>query len=244
MDYFDFQRPTQSAPCADDECACPKDPIEVGTGYLYVSNKVIRDRRNDANGDGEVPLLVCKAALRQRDLDSVVAAEDAAHWWKTGRIAMRATPRRELKFKDFLGTTLVQAKQKARDDLGSDLIGTDVARDVQPMTMTGQGPTVEEANQVALERVAKEGFDIEEPKIIQEGQRGEVEVEAFGESDARRVVRGQALRGAQLISIENKREPKNGVMGIGKKPAPERCKAGTQNDTDIHVPSRRNDAFL
>ncbi len=219
MEYFSFDRPTGTATCSDADCSCPRDPIGAGSGFLFVSNQVVRHRRQESkNGNSAVPILLCRDAARRRDLDLEVAAQDAAHWWETGSVALRATPRRELKFKEFSGTSIEEAQRLAREDLGDELLGADVAKDVREMSSTAQARSADDAVAIATKRVPQAAFDVQPAKIIQEGQKGEVEVTVADESDARSAWRRDALRGAQLDDLQCTREPKRGFVGLGKAP--------------------------
>jgi hypothetical protein len=180
---------------------------------------VVRHRRQEArNGDSAVPILLCKEAARRRDLDLEVAAQDAAHWWETGSVALRATPRRELKFKEFVGKSIDEAQRLAREALGDELLGADVAKDVREMSSTAQARSADEAVKTATKRVPEGAFDIQSAKIIQEGQTGAAEVTVADESDARSAWRREAPRGAQLDDIRCTQEPKRGFVGLGRAP--------------------------
>jgi hypothetical protein len=39
------------------------------------------------------PILVCEEGARKRDLDLAVASRDAQHWWATGKVPFRPSPR-------------------------------------------------------------------------------------------------------------------------------------------------------
>ena len=96
--------------------------IPRGEGYLYISRSVVANRqhhrtesdaqslisrRNDQiRGElpgftGRVvgqqgrfaPILCCREGAERRELDLQVAAKDAAFWWETGLVPLRATPR-------------------------------------------------------------------------------------------------------------------------------------------------------
>jgi hypothetical protein len=217
VEYFSFPKPAEPAVCADVECPCPKEPLQNGSGYLYVSPQVITERRRNPESDIQIaPLLLCREAARKRDLDLKVAAEDASHWWNTGSVAMRASPRRELKFQDFEGLTVEEAKARAKEVLGADLIGIDVLRDVQDASFAAQGDTEAEALEAARARVPAQAFDVQEPAIIQQGGEGGVEISGFEESEARRSWRRKAPRGSDLVSFNIVRPPKKGLVGIGK----------------------------
>jgi hypothetical protein len=218
VEYFSFATPSGTVTCGDGECTCSKDPIPSGTGYLYVSNLIVREHRDNGGKIKTQPVLLCREAAKRRDLDLEVAAEDAAHWWGTGSVPLRATPRRELKFKEFLGATVEDAIQKARDGIKGDLLGTDTVRDVREASASAQGKTAQEALAAVANRLPAEAFAARPAALIQEGQSGEIEIEALDESAARREWRRKAPRGATLTGLTCTQPPKNGIMGVGKKP--------------------------
>lgn len=218
MEYFDFAAPTGTVTCEDTECACPKEPIPSGEGYLFISNRAISGRRNGSAATAPPPLLICQEAARRRDLNIEVARQDAVHWWETGSVAMRATPRRELKFEEFKGTSAEDAKRRAAEALGGDLIGTELVTDVRDGAATAQGATPEQAKTAVSQRLPADSFDPGPATIIQEGATGEVEVTDHEESDAKRSWRQSAPRGATLRSLDCVHQPKSGFAGIGRKP--------------------------
>jgi hypothetical protein len=106
-----------SALCSDDECPCgyPGATINRGEGYIYVSQEVV-DFRRDCLTEAEAqvkiqrlsdqmgsyivagagvfaPILMCEQGARKRGLDMKVAAADAKHWWQTGKVPLRVTPK-------------------------------------------------------------------------------------------------------------------------------------------------------
>ena len=218
MEYFSFASPSGTTACADAECSCPKEPLAAGSGYLYVSNQVVRQRRQEPAASSAVPILLCREAARRRDLDLQVAAEDAAHWWETGAVALRASPRRELKFQEFAGTSIEEAERAAREAIGDELLGTDVVNDVREASATAQGRSPDEAVATVMTRIPEKAFDVRPAEIIQEGQTGEVEVTEADESEARRSWRRKGPRGAQLEDLKCKQAPKQGFAGLGKRP--------------------------
>ena len=128
-----------------------------------------------------------------------------------------ARKQKELKFEDFLGETVEQAEANARASLGEGLLGIDVVRDVQDKSTSAQGSAAEETMKLAAERAPKEAFAHHEPTIIQEGQKGTVEVNEFEEFEAKKSWRKGAPRGAQMDRIECTSAPKSGMLGLGKK---------------------------
>lgn len=218
MEYFTFDRTSETLTCADAECECGKSAIAEGEGYLYVSPGAVRAHSPDGSGSDE-PLLICEIAARRRDLDLETAAEDAAHWWKTGSAPLRATPRRGLKFKEFKGKTPEEATALAEAAFAEGkLMGVKMIKEVQARTGSGQGATAEEALKRVRDRVPGDAFDVGEARIVQEGASGTLEVEAASELDAKSVLRTKAPRGAQVGSLDCKLPPKNGFLGMGKVP--------------------------
>jgi len=218
VQYFSFPSPSGQTTCSDAECPCSKEPLNADSAFLYISSQVVTELRRDPETANAKPMVLCRDAARRRDLDLSTAAADAAHWWNTGSVAMRASPRRELKFKEFHGTTIEAAKESAEKELGADLIGTDVVRDVQETKATAQGATADAAHAAVIERLSPLAFAVQATQIIQEGGRGQVEAIEFDESDARRAWRREAPRGAELVKLETVSLPKKGIAGLGKKP--------------------------
>lgn len=218
MEYFTFDRSSDTLTCADAECECGKSTIPEGGGYLYVSPGAVRAHSPDGSGSDE-PLLICEVAARRRDLDMETASEDAAHWWKTGSAPLRATPRRGLKFKEFKGKTPEEAKALADAAFEpGKLMGVKMIKEVQARTGSGQGATAQEALKRVRDRVPEDAFDIGEPRIVQEGASGTLEIEASSELDAKSVLRTKAPRGAQVDGLDCKIPAKNGFLGMGKVP--------------------------
>ncbi|MBC7188118.1 MAG: hypothetical protein H5U38_13920 [Calditrichaeota bacterium] len=102
--------------CSDDACPCgiPGAVIPRGKGYVYVSEQVVEFRKDCLTeeearlkiqrlqdemgamifaGSGVfAPILMCEQGARKRGIDLEVAAKDAAYWWETGLVPLRATP--------------------------------------------------------------------------------------------------------------------------------------------------------
>jgi len=117
--YMELPRPDgDHGLCSDDECPCDPlgVPIPCGEGYIYISHHVV-DFRKDCltvreahnkvqrlvNGMGGgaytassgvfAPILVCEKGAKKRGLNLEIAAADAHHWWKTGLVPLRPTPK-------------------------------------------------------------------------------------------------------------------------------------------------------
>jgi len=118
MDYFECDVPSGDGRCSDNSCPCPEVIIPRGTGYLYIEQRLVYFRhqyptlesarramqqeheQQRANLGGGVtgfyrlgPILVCEQGAKLREIDLEVAAADAKHWWETGQVPLRATPR-------------------------------------------------------------------------------------------------------------------------------------------------------
>lgn len=117
MKYFEQQRPLGGGLCSYPSCPCDDVTIARGEGYLYITDECV-DFRSDAltmeaaeaklrnieersntiiiPGAGVFsPILVCGEGARLLELDLDIAAADAAHWWKTGDVPLRPTPRKK-----------------------------------------------------------------------------------------------------------------------------------------------------
>lgn len=127
-------------------------------------------------------------------------------------------PQREMKTQRFTGPTIEDAKRRAQEALGTDLLSAETVRDVHAATSTAQGRIGEETVREADRRIPEEAMERHPATIVQEGQVGSTEVQEFEEREARKVWRKKALRGAQIDEIECTTPAKKGVMGIGKKP--------------------------
>ena len=112
MDYFECAAPAGDGRCSDNACPCPEVEIPRGGGYLFISQDLVDFRRQypgeeQASAAMEArlrgagfsggfysigPVLVCERGAKLRNLDLTVAAADAAHWWATGKVPLRATP--------------------------------------------------------------------------------------------------------------------------------------------------------
>lgn len=112
MDYFECAAPAGDGRCSDNACPCPEVEIPRGKGYLFISQELVDFRRQYPGEDqagaamkarlrgsglrggayNSSPVLVCEQGAKLRNLDLKTAAADAAHWWATGKVPLRATP--------------------------------------------------------------------------------------------------------------------------------------------------------
>jgi hypothetical protein len=127
--------------------------------------------------------------------------------------------KREMQTRAFTGPTLEDAKRLAKETLGAALLSTEIVRDIHAATATAQGRIAEETLREAEKRIPAEALEREPARLVQEGQTGTTEVTEFDEREARKVWRKTAPRGAQIDAIECTVPAKNGLMGIGKRPA-------------------------
>ncbi len=125
--------------------------------------------------------------------------------------------KREMKSQPFTGVTMQDARRNAQESLGSDLLSAETVRDIHEATATAQAQSAADALEEVEQRFPEESFDRHAPTIVQEGETGTTEVEEFEESEARKVWRKTALRGAQIDTIECTVPAKNGLMGLGRK---------------------------
>jgi hypothetical protein len=70
--------------CSDNYCPCPQVTIPRGEGYIYI------DQHPNGNFTAN---LTCEQGAKLRSLNLEVARKDAIHWWATGRVPKRATPK-------------------------------------------------------------------------------------------------------------------------------------------------------
>ncbi|MBN1602267.1 MAG: hypothetical protein JW915_11700 [Chitinispirillaceae bacterium] len=111
MDYIECEKIQNAGYCADNDCNCSLTPLPRGGGYIYISEEVVEFRKDALSlaevqeklehtaGSGEyistnkyAPILVCEIAAYRRNLDLVVAKDDAKMYWREGRVPLRATP--------------------------------------------------------------------------------------------------------------------------------------------------------
>ena len=120
LKYFECDVPSGDGLCSDNACPCDDTVIPKGTGYLFIEQNLVdfrrqypklEDARRAKRAEAEQlheqlglglfanvtyrlgPILVCEEGARKRNLDLDVAGADARHWWETGQVPLRATPR-------------------------------------------------------------------------------------------------------------------------------------------------------
>lgn len=115
MEYFDTVARKTRGLCSDPECPCNETSIPVGQGYLYIPRELCAFRWDcrtmdevDAKmerkqkesraliipGPGLLtPILVCEVGAKRRQLNLEIAGQDAKHWWATGKVPFRPTPK-------------------------------------------------------------------------------------------------------------------------------------------------------
>ena len=120
LEYFECDVTSGDGLCSDNACPCPEVAIPRGTGFLYIeqglvdfrrqyptlasARRAMQEKQQQMRGAfasrGSTfggfyrlgPILVCEQGAKLRKLDLQVAGEDARHWWKTGKVPLRATP--------------------------------------------------------------------------------------------------------------------------------------------------------
>ena len=111
--------------------------------------------------------------------------------------------KREMKTKSFTGVTMEQALRNARQELGSDLLHTDIVRDIHEATATSQARAAADALEEVGQRFPEESFDRHTPAIVQEAQTGihEPEVSLHGRAVVRHCtdIEGEFLVGLEFV---------------------------------------------
>jgi len=126
--------------------------------------------------------------------------------------------KKSLIYQEFRGSSPEEAERVARESLGNRVMGIEIVRNAHTTNSTAQAKTAEEAAREAEARVPAEAIERKPVVVVQEGQAGTVEVQEWDEREARKAARRRAPRGAQLDEIVCVAPPKNGVLGVGKKP--------------------------
>jgi hypothetical protein len=119
IEYFEVKRPDGDSKCSDSTCPCKGDMIPCGSGFIYIDKEVVSNRQNcrteqEANlrfimvsaelkkrgfastpdpRNVIVPVLLCERGAELREIDLEIASADAKHWWKTGLVPLRKTPK-------------------------------------------------------------------------------------------------------------------------------------------------------
>ena len=125
-----------------------------------------------------------------------------------------------LRSRKFYGQTEDEAKAAAQAaGIPSDKVKeVKVTRSVRDDTVKGEGPDADAAINAAKGRVPSAAFDIGAAQVFAPGEKGQLEIKAQSESDARNDWKIQAPPGASLDACECRVAPKSGFLGIGKKP--------------------------
>jgi len=111
--YFEMSRPSGSGLCAADDCPCgyPGADIPRGDGYLHITKEAVESRRDTKTEAEHIRKMerlmknvggmflvatasadvMCALGAKKRRLDMKQASEDAAYWWKTGKVPLRPT---------------------------------------------------------------------------------------------------------------------------------------------------------
>ncbi len=94
----------QFGSCSDNLCPCPQVRIPRGEGYIYIVK--YPNEKYTAN-------LTCETGARKRKLNLRIAHEDAKHWWETGMVPFRETPKNEAFQESPYKSKLSEYDQKA-----------------------------------------------------------------------------------------------------------------------------------
>ena len=240
MEYFECDVPQGIGLCSDNSCPCPEVEIPRENGYLYIEQDLVDFRRqypslqsarkamqerhqqmNENGGMGSVfyrlgPILVCEQGAKLRKLDLEVAAADAVHWWKTGQVPLRPTPK--LESRRFTGATVKEAKAAAIKKLAESKISRiEVIPEDRPDYILASDDTQEGAIQLAMKYVPPEAIEVKEPRVTQTGESGFLNLNKWDEKEARKALRGLIPQGAEISTLECLFPPKKGFMGLGKK---------------------------
>jgi hypothetical protein len=244
MQYFEVARPNGDGHCSDNACPCgyPGATIPRGTGYLYISEETV-DFRRDAPTIVEAQakmarlrqryaggammlgqsiqssILVCERGARKRKLDLEIAAADAAYWWETGFVPLRATPTSQLKTRTFWGRTDREALEAAAEEVPSaSAHDIRVTQRAQRRSATASRNTAEVALEAARKKVPDDAFDVSDGEIVEPAGRGTVQVGAFSRDEAHELCQAAAPKGAAVKSPTRFAAHTRGFLGIGRRP--------------------------
>lgn len=115
--YFEQDVPDDDTICSWDSCPCGgfDSKIPKGQGYLYIPESAVEFRYDCLHNDefldklqrlsqrlpygnnlifSDFPVLVCERGVKELDIDTNIAQEDAKYWWKTGLIPLRPSPKK------------------------------------------------------------------------------------------------------------------------------------------------------
>ena len=125
-----------------------------------------------------------------------------------------------LETKAFVGKTEAQAIREI-ESTGVEpatILETRTSREAQSKTAIGTGPDQHSATEDAKASVPKDAVDVASPRTVQQGDHGSGDVKADTESEARSHGRRLLPKGAQFKGIQCTQPPRNGFLGLGKKP--------------------------
>lgn len=92
-----------------------------------------------------------------------------------------------------------------------------VTRTVRDDTVKGEGPDAAAAINAAKGRVPSAAFDVGAAEVFATGEKGQLEIKAQSEGEARNDWRIEAPPGASLDACECQVAPKSGFLGIGQR---------------------------
>lgn len=116
IEYFQQELPSGNGRCSWDACPCGGFGSEIprGKGYLYIPESAVEFRKDCLTYNEfqkklqrmtnslpfgsnlvftDVPVLVCEKGIKDLNIDPFIAEEDATHWWNTGLIPLRSSPK-------------------------------------------------------------------------------------------------------------------------------------------------------
>ncbi len=248
MDYFEVRRPNGDGLCSDKKCPCPEDHIPRGSGYLYISDELVEKRRDalrqkDAleklererqnlekqlgsavfmSSGSANPILMCEKGARLRGLDIDIAAADAAYWWETGLVPLRATPLQptfEIERRVYSGKDPEELIEKIRTEFPPNKIH-DILLIRYPKTIVreGEGKTYEEALASSKSYMPSDAIEFSKPEILQTGDEGVTEISAQDKNLALNKYSETTGGNRRSYKLECLLEPNPGFLGLGKKP--------------------------
>ncbi len=248
MDYFDVPVISGDGACSDNQCPCPENKIPRGTGFLYISSELVEKRKKfpsyfiaKANLEIEhrmlemklghavfmttqelIPILMCEQGARLRNIDIDIASADAAYWWETGLVPLRATPlatKATLTKQQFNGITVDDARAKAAYGLGEKKIYDYLINRIEKKgTGQGSGNTLDQATDLARKQIPSFAINISSREIVQQAEKGVFNAEGLTEEDAIMKLKTSIQHTSITCNSECIVAPKRGFLGVGKKP--------------------------